>query len=132
MDEVKITYRGWPGHFCAASRCDFRLNTFVEYKDIKIVVSTVGLYRNSNDEIDEIGYNRYYETMCFHAAPVDNHGFIDANVKRDITHLINTNWAYGNIEDEWLANKGHIATVAEVAERLKNGERFELDIDKEQ
>lgn len=56
-----------PGHFCAASSCNFRMNTYVgEY-----IVSTVGEYvpeaNRRSGKLEELGWNRLYETMVFRA-----------------------------------------------------------------
>lgn len=49
---VRITYRGWPGHYCSARYCIFRLNTLIEVGDVRVVVSTVG---NAWDPLDKNG-----------------------------------------------------------------------------
>lgn len=54
-------WHGTPGHFCAASRCLFRLCTDVgNYR-----ISTVGAMYDENNELLEIGFHRHYETMVF-------------------------------------------------------------------
>jgi len=59
------------GHFICSSRCQFRLNTYVN----GYIISTVGEYvpstRTYSDEADDkfekIGFDRLYETMVFKA-----------------------------------------------------------------
>jgi len=51
-----------PAHFCLSDRCLYRLATYVG----KYIVSTVGDCRiKSEDEPQEIGFGRLYETMVF-------------------------------------------------------------------
>lgn len=130
MEEAKITFRGWAGHFCAADSCRFRLNTLVEFGDIKIVVSTVGLYeppsragRGGAARFAEIGMERYFETMAFHAE--FENGFWDADVSRQV--YFESQWSYGSPEMEQAANDGHHAVVKEIASRLEAGEKFETE-----
>lgn len=59
---MKVVYQGWQGHFLCD--CMFHLNTAVIEGDIIYIVSTVGNYYY-NGERQEIGYNRYFETMVF-------------------------------------------------------------------
>lgn len=55
-----------PGHFIAAGKCQFRLNTCVgDY-----IVSTVGEWFPGNtNKPEEVGAGRMYETMVFAAKP---------------------------------------------------------------
>jgi len=130
MIEPKITFRGWPGHFICGNRCVFRLNTLIEYQDIKIVVSTVGLmikeWPNESLEYgyEKIGVNRHYETMAFHAELTSfSFGkFWDANVEREIN--FESEWCYQNIEDEQKAQDGHYKVIDEICYKLKNGHKF--------
>ena len=64
---VRVTERGWPGHFCAANRCRFRRNTLIEGDTDTVVVSTVGAMDplGRYGPAEEIGYGRHFETMVF-------------------------------------------------------------------
>ena len=77
---MKITERGWAGHFICAGRCLFRRNTLIEGKKDSVVVSTVGAMRNlKGDGIESIGaFGRYYETMVFGTVKAGE--YIEANV----------------------------------------------------
>ena len=123
---VKITERGWPGHFICARNCVFRRNTLLEYGGRHWIVSTVGQMISSlTNKIDSIGYNRWYETMCFEAKLID--GYWDANVSKEID--INQDW--GLWAESWeelvekypevdnVANEMHDKIVDEMIERIK-------------
>lgn len=79
---VKRTERGWGAHFIGASKCMFRRNTLLEYKDRKWIVSTVGNYVPRLGDPDSIGDDRWYETMVFEAKM--QNGYIDADVCKEI------------------------------------------------
>lgn len=68
-NEVKRTERGWAGHYICSYKCLFRRNTLLEYKDVKVVVSTVGAQLESDRprRFDTVGHGRYYETAAFMA-----------------------------------------------------------------
>ena len=126
INEVKVTERGWAGHFILADRCLFRRNTLLEYKDKKWVVSTVGAYRTLENKIDYIGHRRWYETMAFKAYEKD--GYIDANVRNEIS--FDSEWCIWG--DSWekvlencngtpdnAANDMHDKVVSELIEKIK-------------
>lgn len=80
---VKRTERGWGAHFIAASKCLFRRNTLLEYKDKKWIVSTVGNYIPMySGAPDTIGHQRWYETMVFEGEM--QNGYIDIVVEKTI------------------------------------------------
>lgn len=134
IDGVKITERGWAGHFCCADKCRFRRNTLLEYQDKKWIVSTVGAMPQSKvmREIPEfcskngfetIGLNRYYETMAFEAKPVKNKEgiviYYDANVEKQID--FDSDWAIDNcdFEADKQANEMHDKVVEELIKKIK-------------
>ena len=83
MDSVKITERGWAGHFICSGQCRFRRNTLIEYGDKKWVVSTVGnLWHPQTSELMKIGADRWYETMAFEAC--NKLGYIDADISKEL------------------------------------------------
>ena len=126
INEVKVTERGWAGHFICSDRCLFRRNTLLEYKDRKWVVSTVGAYRNREDKIDSIGHCRWYETMAFEA--IEAGGYIEADVMKEISF----DSVWGIWGDSWeevckncydtpdnVANDMHDKVVNELIDKIK-------------
>lgn len=121
---VKRTERGWAGHFICADRCKFRRNTLLEFNQVKIVVSTVGLMQSGiNGEgkgFSPIGtFDRYYETMAFHSDKTDKR-YHDADVSQQVN--FESEWAISAIDADDKANDMHEIVVNEIAERLTNGE----------
>jgi len=120
---VMRTERGWAGHFICGHRCLFRRNTLLEYKNIKIVVSTVGMMLmdyNAN-KYDTIGPNRNYETMAFHVDKNDKK-YHDADVSRQIS--FESEWAIAEQFKDNEANKMHEDVVVEITENLKAGAKY--------
>ena len=116
---MKITYRGWAGHFCCSQRCKFRLNTLIEHNDTRIVVSTVGLMVSLDEKrFEKIGFEHYFETMVFHAE-FDGE-FWDANVEREI--YLDTKCTINDLDGENQANQMHYDAEEEVCKRILDGE----------
>lgn len=118
MEMVKRTERGWAGHFICAERCLFRRNTLLEYLETKIVVSTVGMMMDG-DKFTTIGYNRYYETMAFHAKLVENK-YWDADVSRQVD--FDSPWSIDEPGADDKANDMHDNVVFEIIAKLSDGE----------
>ena len=124
---VKITYRGWAGHFICCDRCLFRLNTLIECGRSKVVVSTVGAMvdihktdANGKCVFDAIGHDRHYETMAFYAK-YDGE-FWDADVSRQIN--FGSPWRWPKLADELKAQAGHEKVVAEIVGKMERGEKL--------
>lgn len=117
-EEVKITWRGWSGHSICAYRCLFRLNTLLEYKNIKIVVSTIGLKMDASYpnkiSFEEIGCGRHFETMAFHAEKKGK--FWDADILREVD--FDSKQSYKDTDNELEANEGHYKVIEEIKEKL--------------
>ena len=127
---VKRTERGWGGHFICADRCLFRRNTLLELGDVAIVVSTVGAMKSldrDSKKPETIGaFNRYYETMAFHAHK--DGAYTEADVFRSIS--FDSPWSIDRWEDEDIdmqADAMHEAVVAEISERMLTGRFAEAD-----
>ena len=124
--EVIRTERGWGGHFIGAGDCLFRRNTLLEYGDIRIVISTVGLYLpssgNEKREFQAIGaYDRMFETMAFHAKREQGR-YWDADVSRQIS--FESEWAINHADADDKANIMHERVVEEIYEQLKGGNQY--------
>ena len=111
--------RGWPGHFCLGYRCVFHRNTLVECGNIKIVVSTVGNYMDHNESLQEIGLNRYYETMAFHSDPSDEK-YHDVDVTKEVSFT--SGWRITEKYKDNEANAMHENVVIEIVNRLLHDE----------
>jgi len=120
MHKVKRTERGWPGHFICADQCIFRRNTLLECGDTRIVVSTVGGMRDSNDTYTGIA-GHFAETLCFHAERVSGL-YWDADVSRQLSVGCGRTGEGCDVDSDMLANNAHEATVAELTKLLKAGE----------
>lgn len=125
---VKRTERGWIGHFCCADQCLFRRNTLLEYNEIRIIVSTVGLQLNPNwrencniPRFITVGVNRFFETMAFHANT--DKRYYDLDSSRQIN--FDSPWTIAELDADDKANDMHERIVEEIAEKLLNGEKFE-------
>ena len=127
-DKPIITFRGWAGHFCGSSSCQFKLNTLIEYQKIKIVVSSVGMMKSCwpknsefyKGEYEKINSNGFYETMAFHA--YKDGKFWDADVSRQIN--FDSPWNYEKLDMEQEANDGHYKVIEEISDRLVKGDKF--------
>lgn len=117
---ITRTERGWAGHYICSNKCLFRRNTLLEYKDHKIIISTVGLMKNL-DKWEMIGHNRYYETMVFHAKPFDTR-YYDADVSNGIS--FSSPWSINIIDADDLANNMHEVVVQEITTGLLAGNSF--------
>lgn len=120
MKTVTRTERGWPAHFICAHSCRYRRNTLISVNGKpKCVVSTVGnMVNNKEHKTEEIGYERYYETMAFKTRKVGE--YIEADVSEQINFL--SPWAISEIAEytDNQADKMHEAVVAELMERFAN------------
>ena len=123
MKKLKITERGFAGHFICSSSCLFHRNTLLEYGNDRIIVSTVGNYRPKNipaeklkKEDQEIGINRFYETMAFEA--IKKGVYWEINVQREID--FKSNWAINNLEEnsDLEADLMHDKIVKEISKKM--------------
>ena len=120
ITDLKQTERGWGGHFCDSFHCLFRRNTLLEYYNLKIVISTMGAWHplGRNNEAQEIGSGRHYETVVFHALTED--GYNDIDIKKGQIEF-ESDWKTERLEDDLLANTKHDLVVKEIRERLLEG-----------
>ena len=118
---MKITERGWAGHFCGSYNCLFHRNTLIEHGDQKIIVSTVGNYC-PREAMETIGNNRYYETMAFIAK--QDGPYWDIDVNQDLS--FDSKWSIcaespddlpGDVDN--VANAMHDTVVAEMIDKIQ-------------
>lgn len=116
---MKITERGWPGHFILANRCRFRRNTLIEHKNIAVVVSTVGLCESKeHNGFEKLGGERYFETMAFYADKNDR--WKDAIIDKQI--FFNGKCEITEIDADDRANDMHDAAVKEIRDMIVKGD----------
>lgn len=121
MARVKVTKteRGWGGHFVGAHLCLFRRNTLLECGEERIVVSTVGNYTSLGGLLhehhvpEEIGHQRYYETMAFEARYED--GYWDAS---EVEVTFDCPWRIETKYEDAKANDMHEAAVRELSRKM--------------
>ena len=85
--------------------------------DTRIIVSTVGAWRPLADkEVNEIGHNRHYETMAFHATRIGL--YWDADVTTPVA--FDSDWAIEGITEssDSDANAMHEKVVEEISQTM--------------
>lgn len=120
-ENIKRTERGWAGHFIAGHRCQFRRNTLLEFGEVRVVVSTIGVMLIDEDAAPvEIGLNRHYETMVF-MAKWEN-PYWEADVEKQIT--VDGKWSIPNVDrgTDLVANNMHEVICDAIFMKMKNGE----------
>lgn len=120
MNKAHMTERGWPGHFICADRCRFTRNTLIECGANRIVVSTVGDYRDRDGNVDTIGYGRYYETAAFKAYEYGEYWDSDTSERVDFE----SDWRIAAFDalSDMRANDMHDAVCREIAAKMERGE----------
>lgn len=134
---MKRIERGWAGHFCCGPDCQWHRNTLIKNDDGRmIVVSSVGclvkrIHYGKHEGFDEIGLNRWYETMAF-VAKVDG-DYIEADIHQQI-YTYDGQWQIDREPDgktDLEAEKMHEDFVAFVMEHFdecyKDGEEYGKD-----
>jgi hypothetical protein len=123
--KIERTERGWAGHFIAADNCRFRRNTLLNNGKVSVVVSTVGNYVYQGN-VEEIGVNRYYETMAFFSK-VNDLQYHDADVSKQI-HF-NSPWEISTFTEnsDNDANTMHDTVVLEIMHMMENKELIPQD-----
>ena len=129
MSEVRITERGWPGHYIMGYACLFRRNTLLEYGEKKYIVSTIGSkFKNlaqPREGYEEVGHNRWFETCVFKA--IEEDGYIDIDPAEELYDYEEGLFAktieelkekYPTVDNK--ANEMHDAVVAKVADDLRS------------
>jgi len=120
--KVTRTERGWAGHFCGAAHCRYHRNTLLHCPStgVRIVVSTVGNYRPPLYEgATEVGLDKFYETMAFHA---HHEGcYWDADVHQQVFFQTPCGIKTCDFDTDLAADKMHEAVVAEITAELAVG-----------
>lgn len=121
MRHVIRTERGWAGHFCGAYSCRFRRNTLLECDNVRVIVSTVGVYV-VQQRVETVGRDRYYETMAFIGQESD--GYIDADISKRV--MFASPWTIDHLSptSDQEANDMHEAVVRELTNKLENNDRL--------
>lgn len=128
LPKVKRIERGWAAHYILSHRCLFRRNTLLIFKEVKVIVSTIGAcidihasgYPNKITYM-EIANGRWYETVVFKTKSVEG-GYEDADISQMIDFKSPWKISKLDITTDNRANDMHEQVVEEIVERLKIGE----------
>lgn len=129
LKPVVRTERGWPGHYICFHECYFRRNTLLECGDQKVVVSSVGNRVVDSKMLQEVGAQRYYETMVFKGSCDPGQTYVDADVSKQILVESKTAITDGDLYEmgdrlDLVANEMHEEVVKEIGRRMGYGEIF--------
>lgn len=136
MEEIKVDYVGYQGHFLCP--CYYHLTTIISNSKRKVMVSTIGrLIDNITKKPTTIGCCRMFETEVFNAKFCHKTGFIEADVSKsfdgeyyNITeeqelNILKDTFTNKELNDlanecEKLADKGHKQMVEKWVNKLRS------------
>ena len=72
---IKVEYLGYQAHYYLP--CNFHLTTVITSKNRQVIVSTIGLRTDDNNNLVTIDMGRFFETMVFKTKNIN--GFIEAD-----------------------------------------------------
>jgi len=126
---MRITERGWIGHYICGDKCRFRRNTLIECNGVSVVVSTVGLqFDQETRDFDKFCNGSYFETKAFHVKE-DDPRFRDADIGKEISFGAKNYIDFADADD--IANANHDIIVEEIKQELLNGNIYPITEEKE-
>jgi hypothetical protein len=125
--EVIRKERGWAGPFIGAARCEFHRNTLLQYGDQRVIVSTVGKMKiyhpfKSTHAYQQIGLDRYYETMVFMAHQLcEDDIYWHVDVQKEVS--FESKWSVNHVKEvsDYEADEMHEQVVKEISQKMLAG-----------
>jgi len=130
MKQVKVTERGWMGHFPYSGEYYYTRNTLVEGENDSVVVSSIGNYRpRSVTKIEPLEkvVHTYYETVVFGAIAVGEYieaDFRDRRTVKGERQIVTDDPNKLPMDVDNLADKMHDNTVSEFVELLSEDKKL--------
>ena len=118
----RVTERGkLITYFSGSKRCLYRRNTLLEFRDIKLVISTLGNLTDLDNKLVCISGKSYYETRVFHAlTDIKRNSYRDIDPERKVK--VNTITKINKPDSDIKADQMHEKVIKELTYRLDKGD----------